>query len=99
MNQNLQDYIKWNQPFKPHQAPLPTVDFRRDEPLPNLEVNHHWITAYADLGYRVCTLTFPNGFKEEFVTNEKFFSIVENVKVKYNLYRVNVYYDYEWQVM
>lgn len=95
---NLQDYIKWTKSYSPYQAPLPTVDFT-PEPLATLEIQHHWITAYSDMGYRVCTVKLPNGYAETFVTNDKFFSIVEGVKERFNLHKINVYYDYEWEVM
>lgn len=96
--QNLQDYIKWEKPYPPHMAPLPTVNFT-PEPLPTLEIQYHWITAYADMGYRVCALKMPNCYCENFITNDKFFSIVEGVKKRFNIHQINVYYEYEWKVM
>lgn len=99
MKQNLKDYIQWNQPFKPSEAPLPTVTFEKTEPLATLEIHPHWVTDYADMGYRVCLLSLPGGYHEEFVTKDKFFSIVEGVKERFNLFKIDVYYDYEWEVM
>ena len=96
--QNLQNYIQWTKPYPPKMAPLPTVDFT-PEPLPTLEIQYHWVTEYADMGYRVCTFKKWDGTIETFITNDKFFSIVEGVKERHNVHKINVYYDYEWGVM
>ena len=70
------------------------------EPLLQLEVLHHWSTVHDDMGYRVCTVYNPTtGVKEEFVTKDNFFIIIDNVKRQYNKSQINVYYDYEWRVM
>lgn len=98
--QNLQDYIRWEKPYPPGLSTLPTVDFSDvSDPLPTLEIRPHHIDYHAERGCCTCTLRLLNGFEETFITHDKFFSIVEGVKERFNIHKINVYHEYEWEVM
>lgn len=99
---NLQDYIKWDKPFSPYEAPLPTDNFWKGEAkieIIQLEINHHWLMYKDEQGYFACKVILPDGTEREFEVKETVEGIVKIVKDYYQVDKVFVHYNYNWEVL